>query len=346
MSIDNLPGESTGPVDDAPKSEAELVSDIADLLDDDPETDLAAGKEDQAKAAPADDGDDPDIDVTEDVEDEADAEDSDGPQDAEIKGGRFAPDSAKVTLDDGTVITVAELKRNNLFQRGFTEKTQALAKEREAFHVEREQVTQQAQSLQQLADFLDHYGQQFMPEPPEPFTGDPATDPIGFMQYQHAANAYNTAMGQRQYLQAQRDQLIAQQQAEQSQKANEAFAAELNALTASEPAFWGDTAKMKAFVGELLEKGNEWWGLSKEDIAAFRSQKHWKIVRDALRYRKALAKAPDVQKQVQSRPVMNNGGRRMDPKVKGSAERQARSEQLRRDGRFENGVAALMDFDL
>lgn len=341
MSIDNLPGEQPGPVDDAPKSEAQLVEDIGNLLDDDPETDLADGKEDQAKAEA--DPDDPEIDVSEDVEDEADADDPDGSQEAEIKGGRFAPDSAKVTLEDGTVITVADLKRNNLFQRDYTKKTTELAAEREQITTRKSEVDQQAQSLTQLAEYLDWYSQSYLPKPPEPFQGTPDTDPIGYMRYMQQAEEFNKAESLRAYFRNERGRLTQQAQEQSHLQSREAFAQELHALAQAEPAFWGDTAKMKTFVGELVEKGGEWWGLSKEDIATFRTQKHWKLVRDAMRYRKALAKAPEVQKQVQAKPAVAIGGRRADPKARVNAQKQARSERLRATGSFEDGVAAIED---
>jgi hypothetical protein len=48
---------------------------------------------------------------------------------------------------------------------------------------------------------------------------------------------------------------------------------------------------------------------------------------------------------VQSKPVLT-GKKRMDPKEKGSRELQARKEQLRQTGSFDDGVNALMDLDL
>jgi len=124
MSENNPPADA-GTVDDAPLSINEGVENLTSLLAD-PETDLPTDQEDEA-IAEADDGEDPDVDVSEDVDPDEAAEDSDGPQDADIKGGGFAPDTAKVTLEDGTVISVADLKRNNLFQRDYTRKTQELA---------------------------------------------------------------------------------------------------------------------------------------------------------------------------------------------------------------------------
>src|SRR5690349_21572008 len=109
-----------------PKSYDEQVSGLSNLLSD-PETDPATVETDEP-AAPVDD--DPDglkEIVAEDVEEPTDdTDDPDGPS-AEVKGGRFAPDSAKVKLDSGETITIADLKgrvdkRVKEFQRDYTEK--------------------------------------------------------------------------------------------------------------------------------------------------------------------------------------------------------------------------------
>ncbi len=233
MPIDNLPGVEPGPVDTSAPTEAQLVSDIADLLDDDPETEPVEGKEDQATAG-TDDGDEPDIDVSEDVEDEAKADDPDGSQEPEIKGGRFAPDSAKVTLEDGSVITVADLKRNNLFQRDYTKKTTELAAEREQITTRKSEVDQQAQSLTQLAERLTEFSQKYLPQPPEQFTGTPDTDPLGYMRYMQQREQYEQAVNEFNGIQQGTSQLTAEQQRQQDEQANQAWAAEASALPASE----------------------------------------------------------------------------------------------------------------
>src|SRR5690606_5383908 len=101
MSQHDLPGEGTVNDTAAPSYE-DSVNAISELIDD-PETDLrdeaqdheeAEGEEIEAEASMEADGDDPEGHSE-------DAEDGDAP--ADIKGGQFAPDSAKVKLDDGRV---------------------------------------------------------------------------------------------------------------------------------------------------------------------------------------------------------------------------------------------------
>lgn len=339
MSDNNLPGEGT--VDDAP-TEAAVLSDIADLLDD-PATDPVKRGEDTAKAAPDDDGDEPDIDVTEDVEQD-DADEDDNGSEAEIKGGRFAPDTAKVTLEDGSVITVADLKRNNLFQRDYTKKTTELSAEREQITARKSEVDQQAQSLAQYSERLTEFAQTYLPQPPAPFTGTPQTDPIGYMENMERVRQYEAAVMKFQAIDQERSHLTQQQQHEWSRQADAHFASEMQQLEQKDR-FFADNAKAKAFLEEVVTKGGEWWGISAEDIPTLRTAKQWLILRDALRYRKALAKAPEVNKQVQAKPAARPG-KRADPRARVSAERNARSERLRTDGSLESFTAAIMDLDL
>lgn len=340
MSDDNLPGEP-GPVDDA-KTFDQSVEDISNLLPDDPATDLIAGDADQATADAEDDGDEPEIDMSEDVEDEEGAEDADGSEEPEIKGGRFAPDTAKVTLEDGTVITVADLKRNNLFQRDYTKKTTELAAEREQVTRKASEVDQQAQSLAQLAERLQVFSHTYLPTPPEPFQGTPDTDPIGYMKHMQATEKYNLAYSQYMAIDQERQRLLEAQQQEQAAKAAEAIDAEFATLR-SKDAFFSDATKVKGFLDEVTTKGAEWWGLTPERIGRMQTAEEFLILRDALRYRRAVAKAPEVTKQVQAKPAMARVGKRADPGARVSSQKQARSEQLRTSGTLEAGVARLMD---
>ena len=341
MSDDNLP-EASGPVDDELKTFDQSVEDISNLLGDDPETDPIAGDADPAKADAGDDGDEPEIDVSEDVEDSDGDENADGSEEPEIKGGRFAPDTAKVTLEDGTVITVADLKRNNLFQRDYTKKTTELAAEREQINSRATEVNQQAQSLAQLAERLQHFSHTYLPTPPEPFQGTPDTDPIGYMKYMQANEKYQQAYGQYMAIDQERQRLIEAQQQEQQAQTAQAIDAEFATLRTKDK-FFADAGKVRGFLDEATTKGAEWWGLTPERIGRMQTAEEFLILRDAMRYRKALAKAPEVNRQVQAKPAMANGGKRAVPGARVSSQQRARSEQLRKDGTLESGVARLMD---
>lgn len=332
----NLPAPEAGPVDDD-KSYDDLVGDISNLID--PEADLEAGEEvnEADTEEVTDEVAEPDA---EDVEQD-DASDEDGPEEPEIKGGRFAPDTAKVTLEDGTVITVAELKRNNLFQRDYTRKTQELAAEREQISHRKSEVDQQAQSLSQDFQFMNWFAEHYLPKQPAP-PSDP-NDPIAEIQYGRELRQWQELQGLRDYFSSKLGELEQTKQAEtQAQKAAR-LRSEAQALVSKDKTF-ADEQKRIAFLNEAATKGAEYWGLTREEIAGIESHKQWLVLRDALRYRALQAKAPGVAQQVKAKPVV--GGKRTNPNAKQNSGKLARTERLRRERTFEAGVDALQDFDL
>lgn len=351
MTDNNLPGGEPGTVDAPAPTYDEQVAGIADILDDPAEPEpVEEDRSDVSAEADEDGSDEPEIDLSEDVEQDG-GEQPDGPQD--YASGRFAADNAKVKLEDGTVISVADLKRNNLFQRDYTKKTTEHAEAVKAFDAKRSEVDQQAQSLTQLAEYLDWYSQNYLPQQPPQFEGTPETDPIGYLQHSQKLQQFQQAQGLRNYFNAERQkfQQAAQQKAQAEARA--AFESEMQNLVANDPnvgandpKFWSDNDRVKQMTETLVADGAKWWGLTKDDLSALTTAKHWRIVRDAVRYRQALGKASQVRKEVQQKPVMSKGGRRADPRARGNADRQARSEQLRKSGSFEAGVASLMDLDL
>lgn len=337
MSENNLSADA-GTVDDAPLSIDAGIENLSTILAD-PETDLPTDDEDNATAE-SDDGEDvPEIDLSEDVEDSDDAEPDDSQPD--YASGRFAADNAKVTLEDGTVITVADLKRNNLFQRDYTKKTQELSEARKAFETEQLQVNQQAQSLMQLAEKLNQFGQRYLPQPPEPFMGTPDTDPIGYMRHMKAREEYDAALAAFNAFDSERAQLTQYQQAQQQAQTAQMLQAEFQVLREKDKLF-ADPAKARTFLEEAVEKGSEWWGLTAEDIGTLTSHKAYLILRDAIRYRKAVARAPEAQKQVEGKPRLPKSGRRMDPRARANSEFQQKSERLRKSGSVEDAAQALL----
>lgn len=274
--------------------------------------------------------------------DEADAaEDAEDPDGSEpLKGGRFAPDTAKVTLEDGSVITVAELKRNNLFQRDYTRKTTELKTEREAFVQQKSQLDQHAQSLAQQRDFILSAAQKFIPQPPsrELLQSDP-------LQYMQAKADYEERMqvfNQLAYQQQANSRLTEEQQAEAT---NQVRQEESKRLLEAIPEF-KDRNVYQNFWNDAVETMASKYGFSKTEIEETLDHRFYVAMRDLVKFHKALNKAPQVKQEVEKKPQMISGSRRMDPKAKTSREAQQRAEQLRKSGSFDAGVAALMDLNL
>jgi hypothetical protein len=338
MAEDNLSGSPEPVAVPMPPTQDDLVEDISNLLEP-PETDQH--EEPEEAAAPTED-DDP-LGLAEDV-DAATAEAGDESEEPEIKGGRFAPDTAKVTLDDGTVTTIAELKRGTLFQRDYTRKTQELSEERKSFEAERQQVSQYAQTLDQSREYLAWYAEQFLPKQPEPFKGDASANPMGFLEWQQSVAQWQAHAQAWQQFQQSKEAENERKAGETQKQMQERLKRERDALMTAIPVL-KDPVKGKQVWDNILSGATQHYGIAPEEVNSTADHRFIKVLRDALAYRRIKAAAPTVQAEVTKRPVVNNG-RRAAPNAAQTREKQARTERLRSDPSFQNGVAALMDFDL
>jgi hypothetical protein len=334
MPASDLPVEGTA--EDSALSFNDGVDAIDNLLDDsgDPKPAKKVEAKDQAEQPEESEQDEP--------ADEADAaEDVDDPDGSEpLKGGRFAPDSAKVTLDDGSVITIAELKRNNLFQRDYTRKTTELKTEREAYVQQKSQLEQHAQSLAQQRDFILSAAQKFIPQPPSRELLN--SDPLAFMQAKADYEERMQVFNQLAYQQQATTRQMTEQQAE---AANQLRQEESQRLLDAIPEF-KDRNVYQNFWNDAVDTMASKYGFSKTEIEETLDHRFYVAMRDLVKYHKALNKAPQVREQVEKKPQIMPGSRRMDPKAKTSREAQQRAEQLRKSGSFDAGVASLMDLNL
>jgi hypothetical protein len=328
MPASDLPVEGTA--DDSALSFNDGVDAISNLIED-PETELqdAVEAKDQADAGSEDETDD----ATQE-----DADDQDGSE--PVKGGRFAPDSAKVTLDDGSVITIAELKRNNLFQRDYTRKTTELKTEKESYVQQKSELDQHAQSLAQQRDFILSAAQKFIPQPPSRELLN--SDPLAFMQakadYEERMQVFNQL--------AYQQQATTRQQSEQHTEAtNQLRQEESRRLLEAIPEF-KDRNVYQNFWNEAVDVMASKYGFTKTEIEETLDHRFYVAMRDLVRLNKALKQAPKVKQEVEKKPQMISGSRRMDPKAKTSRDAQNRTENLRKSGSFDAGIAALMDLNL
>lgn len=329
-----------------PQTYDEQVEDLSNLLDD-PATDPVEDDQDEAAATadPVEEEVDP-LFADDDAEDVGteDADDPDGSEEPEIKGGRFAPDTAKVTLDDGSVITVAELKRNNLYQRGFTEKTTALARDRETFETERQQVTEYAQSLNQSREYLAWYAETHLPKDPGRFAGDPVRDPVAYMQWQQQRDTWLEHQQAYQAFQQQKADDDQRKTGETQKQTNDRLKRETDALLSKIPVL-KDPVKGPEAWNTLVRGAIEHYGYTADEINTMSDHRIALMARDALAYRRIKAAAPKVQEKVRQ-PAPVRPGKRAAPDAREQQGRKVRSERLRNSGSFDDGVASLLDLDL
>lgn len=322
----------------------------------------------QADAQPQGDAaDDDDLDL----EEEGDAQQENGPDEPATKGGQFAADSAKVTLPDGRVTTVAELKRNTLFQKDYSQKTEALSKERDTFHQERaahqqerqqfdaqrNQFTEAIKQIQTERNLILTVANEILPKEPEPV--DPNVDPIGYMNYMHQRDAYLQTMGRLQTLwnsnqqqmqaaqqhQAQTSQ--AQQQEQQTQAAN-FVSGEFDKLYEKQPAL-KDKPTWDSFVSEAHSYGQKYWELAPEVMNSVPYHGFILMAQDAIKYRKALEKKaaganpPPAQQQQQAPTPRVAQRQRMAQTPEGKSNAEA-FDRLRKSGSINDAARALERF--
>lgn len=337
MADDNLPVDSGPVVDDsAPLNLDDAAAGLTSILKDDPVTDPAPENEDKEQAAPKPEDDDPLGMAAEDVEVGTDKA-GDESEEAEIKGGRFAPDSAKVTLDDGTVTTIAELKRGTLFQRDYTKKTQELSEARKTFEAERQQVSEYAQSLDQSREYLAWYAEQFLPKQPEPFKGDPASDPMGYMQWQHQNSQWAAHVQAYQTFQAQRESEGQKKAGETQKQAQERHKREAEALFKAMPVL-KDPVKGKQ-VWDNIVSGASQLGFSPEEVNGITDHRMVLALRKAIAYDRIQTSAPKVQAEVR-KPAVNDG-RRAAPQTKQNSQRRVLSERFEQSRSLDDAAAKL-----
>jgi hypothetical protein len=330
----DLPDTGTA-VDTTPDEDP--IEALSELLDD-PETPDPDGQERTNEA----DADDPYGEAA-----AADAENVDGDQpddgpDAEIKGGRFAPDSAKVTLDDGRVTTIAELKRNNLFQRDYTKKTEAVKAEREAVETLKSEYSQLAQSLNQQREYVAWFAENYLPKQPEPFNGDPNTNPVGYLNYLKQEKAFEQAQAVLNYFQQAKQQEAQHAEHETVRERQERAKAEFGKFIERAPDL-RDQTKLNAFYQSAINGGAEHYGFSEQEIRGIEDHRMVLALRDALAYRRLKSKAPEVPQQLQKRPAMVKGGKRAGPGAQDARSRQVRTERLRQSGSDADFIAAIED---
>jgi hypothetical protein len=330
MTDTNLP-EGTG--ESTPLTFDEGVSKISDLLSD-PETDLQEDDQEQSEEAESEEPEEGD-------EEEANAEDEDPVDDDEpdgsgdVKGGRFAPDNAKVTLEDGTVTTIAELKRNNLYQRDYTRKTQELSEERKHLETSRSELDQHARAIAAQRDFLLQAAQRFLPQPPDRAMMD--SDPIGYMQ---AKAHYDEQMTLATQIYQARQSEQGRQTEEQQRQAQELRAREAQKLFDTMPELKTPAVYQK-FWTESVETMAE-YGFTAEDMDQAADHRFYKVFKALAELKRIKSATPKVKETMQSKPTLT-GGKRMDPKTKIFRDRQAKREHLRKTGSFEASVSVLED---
>lgn len=320
----------SGSVEASPMSFDEGVSAIENLLGDVPDTDSV----EDAKAKPADTV----TETPEGDEDDALLQALDDGNEGETETSEPAapaaiPDTATVTLDDGTTISIADLKTNHMFQRVFTKKTEELARHKEQLEADyKAKVSEAENEIRQKRDLILENYHLIVPKEP---SYDP-NDPVGYIeemaQYQERMKMLNSLWQQKQQ---EEQKTTEQREAEQA----EYIAAQKQLLVQKLPHL-KDDGKREAFKKEAHEIGGKVYGITPEELGQIADARYMQILHDAIAYQKLKAKAATVQKQVVAKPKLVQQ-QRMAPQTVQERDRQGRFESLRKSGSIDAAARAI-----
>jgi hypothetical protein len=322
----------SGSVDASPVSMSfdEGVSAIENLLGDVPDTDSVEdakakpaaevtdaplGDEDDALLSALDDGNEAETEISEPVAPAA------------------IPDTATVTLEDGTTISIADLKTNNMFQRVFTKKTEELTRHKEQWESDfKVKVSEAENEIRQKRDLILENYHLIVPKEP---AYDP-NDPVGYIEdmahYQERMKMLNSLWQQKQ----QEEQKTTEQR--QSEMA-EYMAAQKQLLVQKLPHL-KDDGKREAFKKDISDIGGKVYGVTPEEVSQIADARYMQILHDAIAYQKLKAKAATVQKQVVAKPKLVQQ-QRMAPQTIQERDRQGRFESLRKSGSIDAAARAI-----
>jgi hypothetical protein len=308
----------------------EGVSAIENLLGDVPETDSVEDAKAKPAAevtdAPLGDEDDALLSALDDGNEEQ-------PENAEPVAPAAIPDTATVTLEDGTTISIADLKTNHMFQRVFTKKTEEMARREEQREAEyRSKVSEAENEIRQKRELILENYHLIVPKEP---AYDP-NDPVGYIEdmahYQERMKMLNSLWQQKQQEE--------QKTTEQRQTEMAEFMATQKQLLVQKLPHLKDDGKREAFKKDIADIGGTVYGVTPEEVSQIADARYMQILHDAIAYQKLKAKAATVQKQVVAKPKLVQQ-QRMAPQTIQERDRQGRFESLRKSGSIDAAARAI-----
>ncbi len=322
----------TGTVETAPSALSfdEGISAIDNLLSDDLERDTKgtdgpnkpAGKEPDAVA----EGEEPDLVIDDD--------DADETVEVNTEALPVVDDNYEVEID-GEKIPLGELKRGNLRQRDYSKKTEELARERDALRAEAQNIRSETEkAYKDRIDFINQYAQKFIPQKP---VYDPA-DPIGYLE---AQQQYELQMHEWEQIGA-HFEAENKQRVEQEQRQFEDYKEEQRNLVYSKLPKLKDEKKRTEFLNDVKDIGFKEYGIKPEEFSQLYDARYYRILHDAIQYRKAVAKQAGVKEQVSTKPVLKNQ-QRMNLQTAQSRDRLGRFEEARKRGSIDAVARSIED---
>jgi hypothetical protein len=313
---------STAPQEVEDDQSDDVEQDEGDTTDDE----LQASDENE-EAGEEDEGDPGDEDQAEEGDEE----------DPESEQGRFVADNAKVRLEDGTVISVSDLKKGSLLHADYTRKTQETAELRRSFEAQSESVKQAETQIIEQREYMTALLQSLTPKAPDPSLV--RSDPVAYMEQKAQFEQFTAHLD---YLTQQNQQTQQQRQQEAQAKRQEKVNTEWGALLEKAPEL-KDKTKFTAFEAELVKAAPE-FGFSPQELMEAVPYDHRMalVLKDAIAWRKLQASKPQAVKKAEGRPPIHKGGKRLAPQAQKARQAEAAITRLKSTGTLADATAAYL----
>jgi len=194
-------------------------------------------------------------------------------------------------------------------QKGMAENAEA----RKAVETLIQQTNQERQQLQSMMQQLQQEG--IPPVPQYPSEELRASDPLGYLE---AEAEYRRAVDKRVAWEQQAQALSQQQQQQQRQQQAQRLEQEAARLAEWMPEF-ADPQKRDAVMMDITTKAKKHYNLTDDMLSTVQTAEEVAILRDALRYREAVARKDQAKAKVQGKP----------PVAKPSAKKSAQTDTQR-----------------
>lgn len=327
-------------------------------LEDAPDGDAAAnpGASDQASIEPPSE-DDKAAAADEQSEETADDDAAEIPADDAEPELEAEPDerihgNTRTRLRDGTVVTIAELKKGYDEAREYRAKApeyDAAQKQIEQYRQHEAQIAQAEQLYKEILPLAVERLQATLPAAPDPGMLDetnPNYDPIRYLQEDQR---HKLAVAELQKLRS----TIQERQKQEQRQQEEARAAELQKLVAENRSALvekipelADPEKGKAVYDGFVDVAGK-YGFTKQEVDQTYDHRLLYMVHDlskkAAAYDKLMAQKPVAQKKVEGAAPVQRPGVRVSPEAAGQRAIEERVQAWDRGGRSKAGAIAILE---
>lgn len=308
---------------DAPVNSDEATDEVVDqVVDEQPET-MEAEAEGQD-----------DVDTLSDDELEFD----DDVEDVEIEEPETDQEPVYTVKVDGKEkqVPLNELLRGysgqEYIQKGMAENAEA----RKAVETLIQQTNQERQQLQSMMQQLQQEGIPPMPEYPSEELR--ASDPLGYLE---AEAEYRRAMDKRVQWEQQAQALSQQQQQQQRHQQAQRLEQEAARLAEWMPEF-ADPQKRDALMMDITTKAKKHYSLTDEMLSTVQTAEEVAILRDALRYREAVARKDQAKAKVQGKPPVAKPSAKKSTQTDKTRQRKQAKAKMQKNGGIDDVANFLL----